>query len=69
MNNPKCGIVHYWFFWDSEKPTSKWKNKINKKEAKLRRSHTLCVQPGLVYCKCILYNNNQMKIVFEKIKK
>ena len=53
-------------FWDNEKPTSKWKNKINKKEAKLRRSHTLCVQLGLVYCKCILYNNNQMKIVFEK---
>ena len=56
-------------FWDSEKPTSKWKNKINKKEAKLWRSHTLCVQLGLVYCKCILHNNNQMKIVFEKIKK
>ena len=45
-------------------PTS-GKNKINKKEAKLR-SHTLCVQLGLVYCKCILYNNNQMKIVFKK---
>ena len=35
MNNPKCGIVHYWFFWDSEKPTSKWKNKINKKDDKI----------------------------------
>ena len=56
-------------FRDSEKPTSKWKNKINKKEGKLRRNHTLCVQLGLVYCKCILYNNNQMKIVFEKIRK
>ena len=42
---------------------------MNKKEAKLRRSHTLCVQLGLVYCKCILYNNNQMKIVSEKIRK
>ena len=64
IQNPEFKIILL-VFWDSQKPTSYWENKINKKETKLRRSHTLGVQLGSVYYKCILYNN-QMKIVFIK---